>query len=162
VTARVVLAGRKKFPAGRKILRNPPAGVAVYAAMPRVLTLIVIAGMMLAAGCATRSPTTATKLEPKIQAQVEKGLIEPGFTPEMVYLALGKPTEPAQSLADATTGDIVKPGFRRRVVSEPGKKSDVIKTEPIDPAVLPTLRANSLHVTFRDGRVVEIQRVAGI
>ena len=143
--------------------------------MPRELTLIVIAGMMLAGGCATRSPTTATKLEPKIQAQVEKGLIEPGFTPEMVYLALGKPTEPAQSLADATTngtwvyhdfhrntGDIVKPGFRRRVVSESGKKNDVIKTEPIDPAVLPTLRANSLHVTFRDGRVVEIQRVAGI
>ena len=90
MSRRYALADRRKFPTGRKILRNPPAGLAVYATMPRVLPLLVIVGVTLAAGCATRSPTTATKLEPKIQAQVGKGLIEPGFTPEMVYLALGK------------------------------------------------------------------------
>ena len=142
--------------------------------MHRSLTWITAGTVLLLAGCATRTPTTATRLEPKIRSQVEKGVIEPGFTPEMVYLALGKPSEPPEGLADATTNgtwvyhdfngsgrEIVKPGFRRRVVSEPGRKTETIKTEPIDPAVLPTLRANSLHVTFREGRVVEIQRVAG-
>jgi hypothetical protein len=125
-------------------------------------------------GCASK-PTTSTKLEPDIRAKVEKGIIEPGFTPEMVYLALGKPSEPAESLSDATTNgtwvyhdfkangrEIVKPGFRRHVVSDPAKKTDVIKTEAIDPALLQKLRSNSLHVIFRDGRVVEIQRVAGM
>ena len=114
-------------------------------------------------------------MEPKIRAKVEKGVIEPGFTPEMVFLALGKPSEPAQSLSDATTsgtwvyhdfhrddGNIVKAGFRRRAVFDSAKNSDVIKTEPIDPETLRTLRAYSLHVTFRDGRVVEIQRVAAV
>ena len=140
------------------------------------LSVIVAATtILLVAGCATPKPTTSTSLEPKIRAKVDKGIIEPGFTPEMVYLALGKPTEPAQSLADATTNGtwvyhdfhrtdagLVKAGFRTRSVFDPAKNADVIKTEKIDPKTLPNLRAHSLHVTFRDGRVVEIQRVAEI
>lgn len=88
-------------------------------------------------------------------------------------MALGKPSEPEQSLADATANgtwvyhdfhragsDIVKAGFRRRVTMDPEKKTEVITTEAIDAKTLPTLRAHSLQVTFRDGRVVEIQRAA--
>ena len=137
------------------------------------LPLLAAVSLLLVSGCATRTPTTATRLEPDIKAKVDKGLIEPGFTPEMVFLALGKPTEPAQSLADATTNGtwvyrdfqrndrmVVKAGFRRRVVSDPNKKTEVIVNEAIDPKVLANLPARSLHVTFRDGRVVEIQRGA--
>lgn len=141
------------------------------------LPLIAAAVLLLATGCTTRIPTTATKLEPTIKAKVDKGLIEPGFTPEMVFLALGKPTEPAESLADATTSgtwvyrdfhpngngrELVKAGFRRRVVFDPKKKSDVVVNEPIDPQTLPSLPARSLSVIFRDGRVIEIQRAAEI
>lgn len=143
--------------------------------MLRVSTLLTLVALV-AAGCASvKSPTTATTLEPAIHAKVQKGVVEPGFTPEMVYLALGKPSEPANSLADATTNgtwvyhdfhrndrDFVRAGFRRRVVFDPVKRSDVIVTEPIDPRVLPTLRAHSLHITFKDGRVVEIKRVEAI
>ena len=50
-------------------------------------------------------------------------------------------------------------GFRRRVVFDPARKSDVIVTEPIDPRLFPNLREHSLQVTFRDGRVAEIKRV---
>jgi hypothetical protein len=139
------------------------------------LPLLAAAALLLATSCATRSPTTATKLEPAIKAKVDKGLIEPGFTPEMVFLALGKPTEPTESLADATSSgtwvyrdfhqngngrELVKAGFRRRVVFDSKKKSDVVVNEPIEPQTLPTLPAHSLHVIFRDGRVVEIQRGA--
>ena len=140
--------------------------------------VLFAAGVVVAlvAGCNTaKTPTTATKLEPKIRAQVDKGIIEPGFTPEMVYLALGKPNEPAESLVDATTNgtwvyhnfqrndrDFVRPGFRRRVVFDDTRKSDVVVTEAVDTKSAANLRANSLHVTFRDGRVVDIQRTAGI
>lgn len=138
------------------------------------LPLIVATALLFITGCTTpRSPTTATRLEPDIKTKVDQGIIEPGFTPEMVFLALGKPTEPAESLADATTNGTwvyrdfqrsdrttLKPGFRRRVVSDPNKKTDVIVNEAIDPKALPNLPARSLHVTFRDGRVVEIQRSA--
>jgi hypothetical protein len=137
------------------------------------LPLLAAVTLLLATGCATRTPTTATRLEPDIKAKVDKGLIEPGFTPEMVFLALGKPTEPAESLADATTNGtwvyrdfqrnertLVKAGYRRRVVSDPNKKTDTIVNEAINPKVLSNLPARSLHVTFRDGRVIEIQRGA--
>jgi hypothetical protein len=144
--------------------------------MYRLITLVAAATAIFAAGCATsRTPTTATRLEPKIRAQVEKGIIEPGFTPEMVFLALGKPNEPAESLVDATANgtwvyhnfngsgrDVLKPGFRRRVIHGSGRQSDVITTERMDEKNTPDLQANALYVTFRDGRVVEIQRVAGI
>lgn len=141
--------------------------------MHRLLVLAAVSSLWVVAGCATARPTTATKLEPSIRAKVDRGIIEPGFTPEMVYLALGKPSEPAESLSDATTNgtwvyrdfqrndrDFVRAGFRRRVVFDPSRKSDVVVTEPIDPKVLPSLQPRSLQVTFRDGRVVEIQRVA--
>jgi hypothetical protein len=129
---------------------------------------------LLSAAC-TSTPTTATSLEPKIRAKVEKGTIEPGFTPEMVFLALGKPSEPAEGLVDATTNgtwvyhdfkatgrDPVKPGYRRKVVFDPAKKTDVVTTEAIDLKSTPNLSANTLYVTFREGRVVEIQRIAEI
>ena len=135
---------------------------------------MAVAALLIATGCTTtHMPTTATRLEPEIKTKVDKGIIEPGFTPEMVFLALGKPTEPAESLADATTNGTwvysdftrsdrttLKPGFRRRVVSDPAKKTDVIVNEAIEPKVLSNLSPRSLHVTFRDGRVVEIQRGA--
>lgn len=137
---------------------------------------ILVAGLLVVAvaGCNTaRTPTTATKLEPKIRQQVGRGIVEPGFTPEMVYLALGRPSEPAQSLVDATTNgtwvyndfhrndrDFVQAGFRRRVVFDPGRKSDVVVTERLDPKSLANFRPHSVHITFRDGRVVEIDHVA--
>jgi hypothetical protein len=124
-------------------------------------------------GCATRTPTTATTLEPKIQEKVKRGVVEPGFTPEMVYMALGKPSEPAENIVDATRDgtwvyqnfhrddrDFIRAGFRRRVVFDPVKRSDTIVTEPVDPRLFPNLQPHSLHITFRDGRVVEIKRVA--
>ncbi len=138
------------------------------------LPLLAAAALLVSTACTTtRAPTTATQLEPAIKAKVDKGIIEPGFTPEMVFLALGKPTEPAESLSDATTNGTwvyrdfrrnertaVKPGFRSRVVSDPNKKTDVIVNEALDPKAVPAVPARSLHVTFRDGRVVEIKRGA--
>jgi hypothetical protein len=141
--------------------------------MQSYLRFALVGACVLVAGCATRSPTTATSLEPKIKAKVDRGIVEPGFTPEMVYLALGKPSSPAEGLADATVNgtwiynnfqrndrDFIRAGFRRRVVFDPVKRSDVVITEPVDPKAFPNLEPHSLHVTFRDGRVTEIKRVA--
>jgi hypothetical protein len=143
------------------------------------LAVIAVLGLIVSAcNTATRpskTPTAATSLEPAIKAKVDKGIVEPGFTPEMVYLALGKPTEPASGRADATVNgtwiyrdftrnerDFVRAGFRRRVVFDPVKRSDVIITEPLDTKAFPNLEPRSLHVVFKDGRVVDIQRVADI
>jgi hypothetical protein len=141
----------------------------------QVVTVSLLTVMLLgASGCSSvRTPTTATKLEPPIQAKVQKGVVEPGFTPEMVFMALGKPSEPTSTLSDTASngiwiyhdykpngGDFLRAGFRRHVVFDAKRKADVVLTEPIDAPTASTLRENSLTITFREGRVVDIQRVA--
>lgn len=141
--------------------------------MNRIILVLAAVALLSSVGCNTaKPPTTATTLDPEIKKKVDRGIVEPGFTPEMVYMALGKPSVPAEGLADATRDgtwiynnyhrndrDFIRAGFRRRVVFDPVRRSDVVVTEPVDPRTFPNLRAHSLHVTFRDGRVVEIQRV---
>lgn len=144
--------------------------------MPRSLPLLrptvfaLAAALAVVAGCNTaKQPTSATTLEPAIRKKVEKGVIEPGFTPEMVYLALGKPTVPADGLADATRDgtweyhrfttarrDFLRPGFRQRVVADAGRGKDVVVTEPLDAKLFPHLSDPALVITFREGRVSEI------
>jgi len=137
-------------------------------------------GLLLGGGCNTansRFQKVSGTMTPdaKTQANIKRGIIEPGYTPEMVYLALGKPTIPADGIVDATRDgtwiyrdfqgtdrDFDRAGFRRRVVFDPSKRSDVVITEPLDTKAFPQLEPHSLHVTFRDGRVVEIKRVADI
>ena len=144
-------------------------------ALPALLSLLVVA-----AGCNTANSryqkVSATIMpDAKTQQNIKRGIVEPGYTPEMVYLALGKPTIPSDGIVDATrngewiyrnyqaTGtdrDFVRAGFRQRVVFDPTRGGDVIVTEPIDTKAFPNLEPRSLHVTFRDGRVVDIKRVA--
>ena len=140
------------------------------------LVVFSVAALCASAGCnSVQRPTTATKLEPDIQKKVQRGIIEPGMTPEMVYLALGKPSEPSSGIVDSTRDgtwvyhdfkrndrDFIQAGYRRRVVFDPDRRSDVVITEPIDPRLFPNLREHSLHVTFKDGRVSEIKRVERI
>lgn len=151
--------------------------------MHRILLLAVAASALVLALASCNSsgarlreyPTTAAALDDKTRQKIQRGIVEPGYTPEMVYLALGKPTTPANGLADATRDgmwvyrdfhrndrDFVKAGFRRRVVFDPVRRSDTIVTEPVDPKLYPALAPHSVQITFKDGRVVEVQRVAEI
>ena len=118
-------------------------------------------------------PVAAAALDPSTRSKIEQGIVEPGFTPEMVYLALGRPSSPARADIESTRDgtwsyrdfhrnerDFVQAGFRRRVVFDPVRKSDVIITEPVDPRLYPHLQAHALEVEFRDGRVADIRRRA--
>lgn len=142
---------------------------------------MVIAGAVLvaaAAGCNTTgariraNPELFASLDPATQRAIKRGEVHLGYTPEMVQLALGEPTQAAGGMAgtdeDATwiyrnfqrnENDYVIAGHRRRVVFDPVRRSNVIITEPADPRVHRHLMPHSLHIGFRDGRVIAIQRV---
>jgi hypothetical protein len=159
---------------------NPVARRAVYACMCRnVLAITFTVTVLALAGCNNAStrlrqrPAAAATLTPDARDKIERGVIEPGFTPEMVYLALGKPSSPAHASIEQTRDgtweyrsfnrnerDFVRAGFRRRVVFDPVRKSDVIVTEPVDPRMFPSLQEHTLYVTFHDGRVTEVRRAA--
>ncbi len=148
--------------------------------MHRLLASVGLASLLALTACNTANQrlhtvSNSTLPDSRTHAQIKKGIVEPGYTPEMVYLALGKPSVPSEGLADATVNgtwvyhdfhrndrDFIRAGFRRRVVFDPVKRTDTVVTEPVDPRTFPNLRAHSLHITFRDGRVVDIQRLAEI
>ena len=144
-----------------------------------LLLISTVAALIFGAGCSNigtrmrERPALVASLDAETRGKIERGVVEPGFTPEMVYLALGRPTSPAGARIDETREgtwvyrdqhrnerDFVRAGHRRRVVFDPVRKSDVIITEPVDSRELPHLQEHSLHVTFRDGRVVEVMRAA--
>lgn len=149
--------------------------------MQRFLLSLLALGALSVTGCNTANsrvkeyPESAAQFDKATRDKIGRGVVEPGYTPEMVFLALGKPTEPAAGLATQTRdgiwvyenfnrneSDFVKAGFRRKVVFDPVKRSDTIVTEAIDTRAFPNLRPHSVRVTFREGRVVEVERVADI
>jgi GNAT superfamily N-acetyltransferase len=153
--------------------RNPEMKPPVYAAMNRPILYLIVVVLLLTAGC-TSTPTTATSLEPKIRAKVEKGTIEPGSLPRWFFLALGKnPVSPRRVSSTRrtngtwvyndfkTTGrDPVKAGFRARLCSIRRRRRTSITTEPIDLKGQRRICGPTLsNVTFREGRVVEISSV---
>src|SRR4051812_49051606 len=143
--------------------------------MDRKHVLMMVGCALLgASGCSTTAtrlqerPSAVAALTPEARSKIEGGVVEPGFTPEMVYLALGKPASPANARIDVTRDgtwvyrefhandrDFIRAGFRRRVIFDPERRSDVVITEPVDPRLFPNLQDHALYVTFRDGRVVD-------
>ncbi|HEY4302193.1 MAG TPA: hypothetical protein VGM73_15060 [Candidatus Didemnitutus sp.] len=63
----------------------------------RLLTLALSAAVLLAAGCQTvdsrikEKPDVFAHLDPETQAKIKQGIIDIGFTEDMVYIALGAP-----------------------------------------------------------------------
>jgi PBP1b-binding outer membrane lipoprotein LpoB len=64
----------------------------------RLITMcLLIAGLSLLAGCATpesrikKNPDLFASFPPDVQAKVQQGQIDIGFSPEMVTMALGTP-----------------------------------------------------------------------
>jgi len=100
--------------------------------------------------------------------------VAPGATPDTVYRLRGQPTRviggEAARGADATwiyheepvlaPNESILGGFRRRVVYDPVKHTDNVIVEPIDTRTQPNLVTHDVRVTFRGGRVVDVERVA--
>lgn len=138
-------------------------------------TLLLLA---TAPGCTTAgariraNPGLWDSLDARTQRAIKRGEVQLGFTEEMVRMALGNPTLAAGGMAgtdeDATwiyrhdhrnPNDYVVAGYRRRVVFDPVRGGNVVITEPVDPRTQRHLTPHSLHIGFRDGRVIAIQRV---
>lgn len=148
--------------------------------MLRPTTIVTLCSLLLAlAGCANAArsrlesrPAAAAALDPATREKIKQGIVEAGFTPEMVYFALGQPTSPFNASIDQMRDgvwkysnpyhndrDFVRAGWRQRKVFDPDRRSDVIITEPVDDRAFPHLRDYTLEIEFRDGRVASVRKV---
>jgi hypothetical protein len=72
---------------------------------PRILCLTLLAGLGFFAGCQSVSerikekPEVFAKLDVVSQDKIKQGIIDIGFTEDMVYLALGKPDQKRESVS---------------------------------------------------------------
>ena len=114
----------------------------------RQLALLALP-LALLLGCQTTSKridehaTAFAALDPSAQQKIRRGVIEPGFTPDMVYMALGKPTGMTTTADGALIwsyhrqptpayNETVQTGFVRRMVYDPVKRAEDVVVEPID------------------------------
>ncbi|PTX91610.1 hypothetical protein [Opitutus sp. ER46] len=104
------------------------------------------------------------------QAAIRRGEVEPGYTPAMVTMALGRATETTVDAAGHPVWFYDRPplvgpnervfgGFRQRVVYNPVKRGNEIITEPVDEKAFPHLVPYRLRLTFADDHLTSIERV---
>ncbi|HVU34424.1 MAG TPA: hypothetical protein VHE61_13395 [Opitutaceae bacterium] len=137
---------------------------------------VVLIAVLLLAGCDTTSTrihehaAEFAALSAAAQRNIRHGSVEPGYTSDMVYMALGRPA----AVSNDASGDVnweyrrypvtaynetIRSGFRERVVYDPVKRGPDIIVEPIDPKAFPNLVPHTLRLTFRNDHVVTIERI---
>lgn len=139
-------------------------------------TALLFSAALLLAGCNTAEPritehrATFAALDPATQKNIRNGIVEPGYSTDMVYMALGKPTRTVTTANGNAVwvyhhepvtayNETITLGFRRRIVYDPVKRTNDVVVEAIDPKAFPNLVPYDLRVTISNGRVATVERV---
>ncbi len=143
----------------------------------RILTLLALAGFALLAGCQTvdsrikEKPELFAKLDPATQDKIKQGIIDIGFTQDMVYLALGKPDQVRESKTTegqreiwiySTYYDVYDGthfvGYHRSIYFDPYLHSYRLYHHPILAEEYHEDREDRIKVVFKDGKAVMIEQ----
>jgi hypothetical protein len=139
---------------------------------------LALAGLSLAlVGCDTAASRIREKsaefaaLPPAAQAAIRKGIVQVGYTPDMVYLALGSPDDRAvettaegQSLVwiythtDEVAAGSGLVGVQMEVAHNASTKAPVVVSTPVYAPVYADHTEDRIRVTFRNGKVTAIER----
>ena len=142
----------------------------------QILTLLGLA--LLASSCSTvdnrikEKSAVFASLDPQAQARLKQGMIDVGYTSDMVYIALGKPDEVREKTTDKgreTTwifknywqeyqGSTVV-GYHRHVYYDPAVKAYRIYYEPVRTEIYRQRSEERTRVLFVDGHVTAIEQV---
>jgi len=145
--------------------------------MKRFALLLVSLTAFLLSGCDTfnrraqEKASTFERLSPDEREKLKRGEIEIGNSPDMVYIALGRPDAKRESSTAhghemvwtyntyhrEYEGD-VHTGFRRYVVWNPQIRRYVVFYEPVYAEVYSDHQEENIRVKFVDGKVTEIEQ----
>ncbi|HYC71350.1 MAG TPA: hypothetical protein VEB66_09100 [Opitutaceae bacterium] len=145
----------------------------------RVTLALLAIGLALTAGCESarearirRNPHVYAQLDPEAQYNIQQGIIDLGYTPDMVYLALGAPDERRETL----TADGVRQtwtystyyeryegtrhvGYERQVYFDRHRRRYRIHYEPVFADTYSPQRDERIRVDFVNGRVTSVEQV---
>jgi outer membrane protein assembly factor BamE (lipoprotein component of BamABCDE complex) len=128
-------------------------------------------------GCSTVNSRIKEKsqvyysLEADTRAKIDQGIIDPGFTPDMVYIALGSPDEKRtqrdldgrtevwiyNSYYDRLEG-VRRVGYYRNVYFDPVARVYRVYYTPAYGPVYSQQKEEQIRITFRDGAVTTIEQ----
>lgn len=145
--------------------------------MKRPFLFLAFASVLLLSACDTferrshEKAATFERLSPEERAKLKRGEIEIGNTPEMVYIALGRPDKQHESTTPKGHEMVwtyntyhqeyegnVHTGYRRVVVWDPGIKRYVVFFDPVYADVYSEHSEENIRIKFRDGKVVEVEQ----
>ncbi len=146
----------------------------------RLPTLLLSAalGLVVFSGCDTfenrakQKAGVVTQLDPKTRAKLERGIIEIGQTPDMVYLALGTPDDEYETTSSTHGKEKTwiyndyhqefagnhETGYRRVLVYDKNAKGYAVYLEPVYTNVYVDRAEEKIRITFRDCKVAVIEQ----
>ncbi|HKB92112.1 MAG TPA: hypothetical protein VKC60_16465 [Opitutaceae bacterium] len=143
--------------------------------IPLLVLLVLVLG---ASGCSTvqsrinEKQQVFAQLDPSTQDKIKKGDIDIGYTPDMVYMALGEPSEKKESVSqEGSTSKWVYysyyeryegttfVGYRRQYVFNPKTQTYSVYYEPVHEDVYSEQRKEHIQVVFKNGRVTSIEQL---
>lgn len=144
--------------------------------MKNTLPLFLLAALLLA-GCSTidsrieeKSAAFAT-YDPATQEKLKQGIVEIGYTPEQVYIALDRADDRRERLTakrreltwiyhsyhEDYRGTAMM-GYRRMIAYDPVRRRNYVYWEPAVVDVYSSHIDERIRITFRDGKVAVIEQ----
>jgi hypothetical protein len=144
----------------------------------RLKKTVFLAGLVLAlAGCSTidsrirEKQAVFDRLDPQTQDKIRQGIVEVGYTPDLVYVALGRPDERYQKVTakgDETSWiyktyyeqyeGMAHVGYRRVVFYDPADRVYHLYYEPVSEPIYSEHEEDNIRVTFVSGKVTAIEQ----
>jgi len=143
----------------------------IFPAMLALLALLLVAGCETIDTRIKQNPELFAKLDAATQEKIKQGIIDLGFTPDMVHLALGEPdqkrerrsTEGAEMVWVYSTyyeryDGTRFAGYRRRVYWDGVVNSYRVYYQPVFADTFRPETEERIRVVFRDGKVTVIEQ----
>jgi hypothetical protein len=144
--------------------------------MKTALPILLLATLLLA-GCSTIDSRIKEKAEvfaaadPATQESLRKGIVEIGYTPDQVYIALGTADDRRERIT-AKGRDLTwiyhsyhedyrgtaMVGYRRLIAYDPVRRRNYVYWEPAMVDVYRGQIDERIRITFRDGKVAVIEQ----
>lgn len=143
----------------------------------RILTSLLLGALAFLAGCQTvddrikQKPEVFASVDKATQDKIKQGIIDLGFTEDMVYLALGAPDQKRES-ANAAGRSVTWvyntyyqrydgtefAGYSRRVYFDPYLRTYRVYYRPVFAEVYTDEKEEKIRIVFKDGKASVIEQ----
>jgi hypothetical protein len=144
---------------------------------PRIIALLGLAGSVFLAGCQTidsrikEKPEVFAQVDKATQDKIKQGVIDLGYSEDMVYLALGAPDQKRESVSPAGKATTwiyntyydryeggVYAGYHRSVYFDPYLRAYRMYYRPVMADTYAQEKEERIRIVFKEGKAFVIEQ----